>query len=135
MARLALAASAGLAALIVAAIAVWFLAQSLLLAFEAVPLSPAVASLIVGLIGLLAAGLIAAIARVSVGFRRTAPPAASPAAGVTDAATELGGLLAQRLIQAGRAHPYGTIGTALVAGLVVGGLPELRGVLANLLKK
>ena len=134
MARLALAGAAGVAALVVAAIAVWFLGQSLTLALEAIPLSPAVSTLTVGLIGLLLAMLIALVGRLVAAPRRAATPA-SPAAGVADAAAELGGLLAQRLTASSRSHPYGTIGTALVAGLIVGALPELRSLLASLLKK
>ncbi|HVC53427.1 MAG TPA: hypothetical protein VND87_15520 [Stellaceae bacterium] len=135
MARLALAGAAGVAALVVAAIAVWFLGQSLTLALEAIPLSPAVSTLTVGLIGLLLAMLIALVGRIVAAPRHPAPTPASPATGVADVAAELGGLLAQRLTASSRSHPYGTIGTAVVAGLIVGALPELRSLLASLLKK
>ncbi|MGH7095489.1 MAG: hypothetical protein ACREFB_18395 [Stellaceae bacterium] len=136
MARLALAGVAGAVALVIAALAVWFLGQSLTLALEAIPLSPAVSMLIVGVIGLLLAGLIAGIGRLmACSHRRAATPPASPAAGVADVAAELGGLLAQRLTASSRSHPYGTIGAALVSGLIVGALPELRSLLASLLKK
>jgi len=134
MMRLALAAAAIATALIVTAIAIWHLGEALLLALESGGFGPAGATLIVGLVGLLLAALIAFAARLAACPRRAAH-SPSPPSGVNDLANQLGGILADRVVSATRAHPYGTVGAALLAGLVAGAVPELRTLLNGVLKE
>lgn len=137
IARLALASALGVLAAIVLAIAIWYLSVALALALEGAGLGSAWSSLIVGAVGLVLVLVIALMIKLSVSSRRraAAPAPASSAAGVAGIAAELGGVVAQRLTETGRAHPYKTMGSALAAGLIVGALPELRGLLAGLFKK
>jgi hypothetical protein len=134
--RLALAAAAVAVALIVAAIALWFFGQALFLQLETTRLSPAEAALITGVSGLVLAVLIALLARYLLRPRRVAARAPTPSSGslVNDLALQLGGIIAQQATATSRAHPYGTVGTALVAGLAVGAMPELRKALLGVLK-
>jgi hypothetical protein len=140
--RLALAAAAGVAVLIVAATTMWFLGDALLLWLEANGFVPAAAAGITGLAGVVLAGLFGLWARWLLRPHpraRAAVPASAPAAGangsaVNGYAAELGALVASQLVTSTRAHPYKTMGAALAAGLAVGAVPELRKTLTDLLK-
>jgi hypothetical protein len=70
--------------------------------------------------------------------RRPALPAVQPAPGANGLANgiaaDLGALAAQQIVSTTRAHPYGTVGAALAAGLAVGAVPELRKSLMGLIK-
>jgi len=70
--------------------------------------------------------------------RRPALPAAQTATGANGVANgiaaDLGALAAQQIVNTTRAHPYGTVGAALAAGLAVGAVPELRKSLMGLIK-
>jgi hypothetical protein len=135
--RLALAAGASVVALIVAAIALWFLGQALFLALAATTLSPAQAAVVTGISGLALAGLIALVARALLRPARTAVAAPVPSTGsiVNDLALQLGGIVAQQAAATSKAHPYGTVGTAFAAGFGLGAMPELRKALLDLLKR
>jgi hypothetical protein len=138
-ARLALAAAASAVALIVAAIALWFLGQALFLALAATMLSPAQAAVITGVSGLVLAALIGFLARAVLRPRRTAVAASAlaPNSGsiVNDLALQLGSIVAQKAAATSKAHPYGTVGTAFAAGFGLGAMPELRKALLDLLKR
>ncbi len=131
LARLGAAAAAGIIALIVVTIAICYLADALLAAFEAVPLSPAVAALLVGVVGLVLAAVIALIVRLLVRAPRAAAVPAPPGGGLDEAAAQLGGLVAQQLVSTARARPYTTMAAALAAGLALGVFPELRSILTG----
>jgi hypothetical protein len=135
--RLALAAAAGVVALIVAAIALWFLGQALFLALAATTLSPAQAAVITGISLLVLAVLIGLVARALLRPGRTAVAAPVPSTGsvVNDLALQLGGIVAQMAADTSKAHPYGTVGAAFTAGFGLGAMPELRKTLLDLLKK
>lgn len=130
MAKYAAAAGAGVGALILVAFAVWYLAQSLLLALEAAPLSPALSYLITGVVGVVLAAFCVTVAKAVTSVRSRAP---APASTAGDVARQLGGVAAAQIMSASKTHPYGTIGVAMAAGLVAGALPELRTLLINAL--
>jgi hypothetical protein len=134
MARLAAAAGAAVAALILVAMSLWYLGQSLTLALEAAALTPAQSRLVTGLVGLLLVGLLAVIAKMAVTRHAPAPARAPAASPVADAAAQFGGLVAQQLLSSTRDHPYGAAGAALAAGLAVGAIPELRDMLKRVIK-
>jgi hypothetical protein len=137
--RLALAAAASVVALIVAAIALWFLGQALFLALAATTLSPAQAAVITGISLLVLAVPIGLLARALLRPRRTAVAASAPTPStgsvVNDLALQLGGIVAQKAAETSKAHPYGTVGAAFTAGFGLGAMPELRKTLLDLLKK
>jgi divalent metal cation (Fe/Co/Zn/Cd) transporter len=133
-----MAVAAGLVALIVLAATAWFLGDALMLWLEGEGISPPGAAGLTGLAGLVLTGLIALVARWV--LRRPHRPAlpATTAPGVNGVANgiaaDLGALAAQQIVSTSRAHPYGTVGAALAAGLAVGAVPELRKSLMGLLK-
>ena len=131
MAKDAAAAGAGVAALILVAFAVWYLAQSLLLALEAAPLSPALSYLINGVVGV-GAGRVPSYpwhSAVDLGPRSSAPAPASTAGDVAAAARRR--CRGADHVGVENPHPYGTIGVAMAAGLVAGASPQLRTLLIN----
>ena len=132
-ARLGFAAAGFAVAFVVATIGLGFLGAALFLELEAAGLSPPAAAAIVGAAGLALAALIGLLAKR---FLRpaAAPTMARTGSTVNDAAADLGALVAQQIVSSARAHPYGTIGAALAAGLAVGALPELRKALKGLFK-
>lgn len=135
--RIGLAAGAGIVALIVLGITLWFLGDALMLLLEEKGFGPAGAAGLTGLAGVVLAALIGLLAKWLV---RPHPQAAAPAAGVGGGAVntyaaELGALVAQQIVSTTKAHPYKTMGAALAAGLAVGAIPELRKTLLDLLKK
>jgi hypothetical protein len=136
--RLALAAAAGVVALIVSATTMWYLGDALMLLLEAKGFTPPAAAGLTGLAGFVLTGLLGLLARgVSRSPRRrvSAPAPAPGANGVANGiAADLGALAAQQIVNATREHPYGTMGAALAAGLAVGAIPELRKTLTDLLK-
>jgi hypothetical protein len=136
--RIAVAAAAGLAAFVVLAVTMWFLGDALMLWLEDKSLSPAGAAGLTGVAGLVLTGLVALSGRWALQApRRPAASAAAPAHanGVANGiAADLGALAAQQIVNTTRAHPYGTAGAALAAGLAVGAMPELRKSLMGLFK-
>lgn len=135
--RLPLAGGAAAAALIVGTVTVWFLGYALFLLLGEKAFAPSAAAALTGVAGLALAGLIGFGARRAL-RPRPAPGAAVPvpgaaSTGVNGIAVDLGALIAQQLVASARAHPYGTMGTALAAGLAVGAFPELRKALGDLL--
>ncbi len=132
-ARLGVAAAVAVFALIIAAIALGYFAQSVLLLLEEKGFGPPAAAAIVGGGGLVLAALFGIVARRV--LRPAAPPAVARSHNtVDDAAADLGALVAQQIVNTTREHPYGTVGAALAAGLAVGAIPELRKALTGLLK-
>ncbi len=138
-ARIGVAAAAGVVALLVLAVTLLFLGHALMLLFEETGLRPSAAAGLTGLAGLVLAVVVALVAKWAMRTpRRPALPAAqtSPSAnGVANGiAADLGALAAQQIVNTTRAHPYGTVGAALAAGLAVGAVPELRKSLMGLIK-
>ena len=137
--RIAIAVAAGLFALVVLVVTMWFLGDALKLWIEEKAIPPAGAAGLTGLAGLVLVGLLGLIARSALHpRRRPAIPAAtaSPRAnGVANGiAADLGALAAQQIVNTTREHPYGTMGAALAAGLAVGAVPELRKSLMGMFK-
>jgi hypothetical protein len=138
LSRVAISLAAAVAAIIFAAASVVFLGAALYLFL--VPTMPApFAALVVGLVGLVLAGLIILVARMTsrrgpagVGIGAADP---SRAGDLSDIAATLGGLAARELTSGTQAHPYRAFGVALLAGLAVGISPELRKILMGVLKK
>lgn len=138
MARIGIAVAAGLVALVVFAVTMWFLGDALMLWIEEKAIPPAGAAGLTGLAGLVLVGLLGMTTRWALHPRRRAAipaTASSGANGVANGiAADLGALAAQQIVSTTRAHPYGTVGAALAAGLAVGAVPELRKSLMGLLK-
>lgn len=138
MARIGIAVAAGLVALVVFAVTMWFLGDALMLWIEEKAIPPAGAAGLTGLAGLVLVGLLGLTTRWALHPRRRAAipaTASSGANGVANGiAADLGALAAQQIVSTTRAHPYGTVGAALAAGLAVGAVPELRKSLMGLLK-
>jgi hypothetical protein len=135
LSRVMLSTAAIVAAVIFAATLVLFLGGSLYLFLLSMTLTPAAAALVVGLVGLTVAMLIVLVVRR---LSRPRPPGAEALTignGVNDLAAQLGGLVGRQIASHTHAHPYGAVGVALVAGLVIGASPELRKVLMGALKR
>lgn len=138
-ARIGLAAAAGVVALVMLAVTLLFLGHALMLLFEEQGLRPSGAAGLTGLIGLVLVVIVGLVAKwVMRAPRRPALPAAQTASGANGLANgiaaDLGALAAQQIVNTTRAHPYGTVGAALAAGLAVGAVPELRKSLMGLIK-
>lgn len=138
-ARIGIAAAAGVVALLMLAVTLLFLGHALMLLFEEHGLRPSGAAGLTGLIGLALVAIVGLIAKWAMRTpRRPALPAAQTTSGANGVANgiaaDLGALAAQQLVNTTRAHPYGTVGAALAAGLAVGALPELRKSLMGLIK-
>jgi hypothetical protein len=140
--RLGLAAAAGIVALIALGTTLWFLGDALMLLLEEKGFGPPGAAGLTGLAGLvvvLLLGLAARLAMRSPRRRAATAAATAPPPGVNGVANgiaaDLGALAAQQIVNSTRAHPYGTVGAALVAGLAVGAVPELRKFLMGLFKQ
>jgi len=127
--RIALAIGTGIGALIVFGATIWFLGDALMLWLQEQGFRAAGAAGLTGLAGLVLTALIGLLAKLMLSpRRRPALPAPAPAVnGVANGiAADLGALAAQQIVNTTRAHPYGTMGAALAAGLAVGAVPELR---------
>jgi hypothetical protein len=125
LSRAAFSLGAGIAALIFVAAAILFLGAALYLVL--VPSVPApLAALIVAVAGLVVAGLIVLAVRLS--SRR------GRAGDVGEIAASIGSLAARELNSAAQNHPYRVLGLALVAGFVVGLVPELLNVVKGVRK-
>jgi hypothetical protein len=135
MARLGAAAGAGVAALIVLAIALWYFGQAVILGLEVQGLGPASAHAIAGAIGLVLIGVIGVVVSLLFRRRRVTVKTTVPISPTADAAAQLGGLVAQQLVTNAREHPYGAAGAALAAGLAVGAIPELRDLIKGVVVK
>lgn len=138
-ARIGVAAAAGVVALLVLLIALLFLGHALMLLLEQKGLHPSAAAGLTGVAALVVTVLLGLVAKwVMRTPRRPALPAAQPAPGTNGVANgiaaDLGALAAQQIVNTTRAHPYGTVGAALAAGLAVGAVPELRKSLMGMIK-
>jgi hypothetical protein len=135
--RLGLAIGAGIGALIVLGATIWFLGDALMLWLQDKGYGAAGAAGLTGLAGLVLTALIGLLAKVLLSPRRR-PALPAPAPGINGfangIAADLGALAAQQIVNTTRAHPYGTMGAALAAGLAVGAVPELRKSLMGLFK-
>lgn len=137
LARASLAVGTGF---IIAAFAVWYLGEALYLSLAPPErLGPAGAALAVGMTGLALATLMMLLARrllaaPSNGRAALSANVAPGADGASDVAAQLGELVARQIVTSTRTHPYGTAGAALVAGLAIGALPELRKLLGDILR-
>jgi hypothetical protein len=142
--RIALAAAFGVSALLVIVVTLWFLGDALLALLQEQGFRRSAAAGLTGIVGLLVAAILGLAAKLSMRPRAptvqvlavTAPPL-KPSTGsvVNDLALELGSFAAQQVGATVRSHPYGTMGAALVAGLALGGIPELRKALLELTKR
>lgn len=133
-------ATAVVAVILVAAAAI-FLGAALYLFLVSAAAAPALAAFLVGLAGLMLAGVILLATHIAQRCGRTARSGggngfADPglAADLNDLAARLGALAAQQASAQAQAHPYRSFVAALVAGLAVGASPELRAVLEKILK-
>lgn len=138
LSRVVISLAAGVAAIILVAAAVGFLGAALYLLLLPVMPAPS-AALVVGLVGLVLAGLIILVARLTArrGAAGRGVGAADPgrAGEVNDIAAALGGLLAREVASRAQARPYRAVAVALLAGLAVGISPELRDILRGGSKK
>ena len=142
MARIGIAVGAGIVALVVLAVTMWFLGDALMLWLEDKAVPSAGAAGLTGLAGLVLIALLGLTAKwtLSSPRRRTTVPAATAVSpgvnGVANGiAADLGALAAQQIVNTTRSHPYGTMGAALAAGLAVGAVPELRKSLIGLFNR
>jgi hypothetical protein len=127
--------AAAVAAIILVATAAIFLCAALYLLLVSLSAAPPLAALLAGLAALILAGLIILAARMTPRFSRGPGPAdPGPAGNVDDLAAKLGALAAQQFTTQAQAHPYRSFVVALLAGLAVGGSPELRNMLDKMLK-
>jgi hypothetical protein len=134
MARLAAAAGAGVAALIAAAIALWYFGEAIILGLEDGGIGPATAHAIAGVVGLVLVGVISVVVKLMLSRREVTIKTTVPVNPTADAAAQLGGLVVQQMMTNAREHPYGAAGAALAAGLAVGAIPELRNLLKGMVK-
>jgi hypothetical protein len=135
--RIAIAVGAGIVALIVFGTTMWFLGDSLMLWLQEQGFRSAAAAGLTGVAGLVLVALLGLCAKLALSpRRRPALPAPAPRGNgvATGIAADLGALAAQQIVNTTRAHPYGTMGAALAAGLAVGAVPELRKSLMGLFK-
>jgi hypothetical protein len=137
--RIAIAVGACIVALIVFGTTVWFLGDALMLWLQEEGFRSAAAAGLTGVAGLVLVAVLGLFAKLALHApRRAALPAATATPGINGVANgiaaDLGALAAQQIVNTTRAHPYGTLGAALAAGLAVGAVPELRKSLMGLLK-
>ena len=139
--------AAAVTAIILVAAAVIFLCAALYLFLVSLSAAPPLAAFLTGLTGLALAGII--IFGCSMASQRpqieqasadqtssdtgAAPPGGN-AGDVNDLAAKLGDLAVRELASQVQAHPYRTVVASLLAGLAVGGIPELRNMLGKMLK-
>ena len=138
-ARIGVAAAAGVVALLALIVTLLFFGHALMLLFEEKGLRPSGAAGLTGVAGLVLVVILALLAKWAMRTpRRPALPAAQTATssnGVANGiAADLGALAAQQIVNTTRAHPYGTVGAALAAGLAIGAVPELRKSLMGMIK-
>jgi hypothetical protein len=138
-ARIGVAAAAGVVALVMLAVTLLFLGHALMLLFEEHGLRPSGAAGLTGLVGVVLVVILGFVTKWAMRTpQRPALPAARTVSGANGIANgiaaDLGALAAQQIVNTTRAHPYGTVGAALAAGLAVGALPELRKSLMGLIK-
>ena len=133
--------AAAVAAMILATIAAVFLGWALYLFLVSLSAAPPLAAALVGLAGLVLAGMIILAARIASRRIQGSPTSgntgsADPnlAGNINDLAAKLGGLAARELTEQAQAHPYRAVVVSLLAGLAVGVIPELRKTLENILK-
>ena len=142
-ARIALASVFGLSALLVVVVTLWFLGDALSSLLRENGFRPSAAAGLTGLAGLVLAAALGLAAKIALRPRVATVPVAAPGPPprpttgnvVNDFALELGSLAATQVGTTVRSHPYGTMGTALVAGLALGAMPELRKALLELAKR
>jgi hypothetical protein len=139
--RVVISVAAALAAVMLVVLAVIFRGGALYLFLVSISAAPALAALVVGLTGLVLAGLIILATRMASqcgrknqAGERSGPADPGAAGNIGDLASQLGGLAARELTAQTQAHPYRAVAVALLAGLAVGGSPELRDMLKKMLK-
>jgi hypothetical protein len=138
--RVVISVAVALAAVVLVALALSFLGGALYLFLISISVAPALAALVVGLTGLAAAAMVilaahmtAQCGRASRAGGRSDPAEPGAADNVSDLASQLGSLAARELTAQTQAHPYRAFAVALLAGLAVGGSPELRDMLKKML--
>ncbi|HLY57291.1 MAG TPA: hypothetical protein VKS60_17135 [Stellaceae bacterium] len=130
MARIGFAIAAMMVALIASVTALVFLAVTTFLALRQ-DLSPPMAALATSACALLFAAIVALIGwLVWRGAFRTRASRPAPPGGV---AAALGEIVGREYLAMAKAAPGRTVGIALVAGFVVGAVPEVRRALAKLM--
>jgi hypothetical protein len=141
LSRALIAMATAVAAIILVATAAIFFGAALYFFLVSLAVAPALAALLVGFAGLMLAGLIPLATQLAQRRTRTArggtnTGSADPgqADNLNDFAARLGSLAAQQASGQARAHPYRSFVVALIAGLAIGGSPELRSMLEKLLK-
>jgi hypothetical protein len=141
LSRVVISTAASVAALILIAGATLFLGGALYLFLVSLSITPPLAALIVGLAGFILAGLIMLAARIACRSGRATRAAGRVgladlglAGDLNEIAGKLGALAAQELASRTQSHPFRAFAVALMAGLAVGGSPELRDLLKDLLK-
>lgn len=138
MARIGFAAAAGIVALAIFVVTIWFLGEALMLWIEYKGLPRDGAAGLTGLAGLVLVALLGLAVRLALRPRRRAAVPVTTAPGVNGMtngiAADLGALAAQQIVGASRAHPYSTMGAALAAGVAMGAVPELRKSVMGLFK-
>ena len=131
--------AAAVAAITLMATATLALGAALYLVLVSISAAPALAALLVALSGFVLAGLILLVAWLAVrsrGSGRTDADLANPdrTGDLNDLAAQLGALAAQKLASEARAHPFRAFAAALLAGLAVGSISELRDVLKQAMR-
>ncbi|HVB15033.1 MAG TPA: hypothetical protein VNF04_00710 [Stellaceae bacterium] len=117
--------------------AIGFLSAALYLYLVSVPLPPALASLVVGLALIGVALLVIVAARIAAGrpaARRWLRSAGHDNGNAGWGAAAFGGRVAREAEAATEAHPYGAALFAFLAGLALGGSPELQDIIKTALK-
>jgi hypothetical protein len=129
-----------IAAIILVAIAALFLGGAFYLFLVSVSATPPLAALLTGLVGLILAGLIILAGAIASRCRRTGGlrgKATSAKSGIArdinERAADLGSLVARELTAQAQVHPYRALAVSLLAGLAVGGSPELRNMIEKTL--
>jgi hypothetical protein len=133
LSRVVMAATGFITAFILVSVAIAFLGGALYFWLVSLALAPPWAALLVAAAGLgLAALIIFAARMISVRRRTTRLAEARPS--VSDAASDLGALIAQKAVSLAQAHPYRAFVVALIAGFTTGASSELREILKDSLK-
>ncbi len=134
LSRAVIAVAAALVAIGSVVAATGFLIGALYLYLLAVPMTPGLAALTVGLVLLTVAALVVVAAWIVVRPRRPRPSGAAPAGGRDTLAAGLGNIAAREAVAAAEAHPYYAFSAAFLAGLALGGSPEVQDLVKTVLK-
>ena len=142
LSRVLISMAAAVAAIIFVMMAMICLFGALYLFLVTMSVAPPLAALVVGLTGfglagliILAAGMASRCRRSGQWCSRTGIAGPGCAGNANDLAAELAGRAAQELTAQALAHPYRAFVGALLAGLLIGGSPELRDILKDTMNK